>query len=304
MIYYLAVDGGGTKTKVLCAGENGEVVGEGLSGPTSLAVSNVGAASFSLREAIRQATLNLPPGFRVKKLVMGLAGVDTPGETEKAEQAFKPVFDDFGVESHELMNDVMIALRTATDSNDAVALISGTGSNCFGLNSQGQTAKTGGLDFLLTDQGSGYEIGMHVLKVAAKSYDGRIAKSILEQMVNSYFQVASVPEMKDHIYNPILSKMQIAALATLAFDAAEAGDSAAQAIIDQAIVDLCLMAEVVIKDLALTDKPADLVLAGKIMHQAYINQRVAQKLLALSPQLNVLLPDKEPVYGALKIAMR
>lgn len=304
MTYYLAIDGGGTKTKVVCADENGEVVGEGLSGPTSLTVSNLGAASFALREAIRQATQNLPPGFSIKRLVMGLAGIDTEVEKEKTQTAFKHVLSDFQVEEFQFMNDIFIALRTATDSNDALAIISGTGSNCYGLNSAGQSHKTGGLDYLIADQGSGYEIGLNVLQMAAKSYDGRITKSSLEQKVNNYFQTKSIPDLKQSVYNPVLTKMQIAALARLAFEAMSEGDKVAKFIIDQAAEELVLMAKVVIEKLELNQKPADCVFAGKVLLNEYMKDYVGGKLQEMYPQLVIKIPEQEPVYGALKMALK
>ncbi|MDH5533106.1 MAG: hypothetical protein OEX81_01625 [Candidatus Pacebacteria bacterium] len=304
MNYFLAIDGGGTKTRVLCADENGEVVGEGLSGPTSLTVSNLGAASFALREGIRQATQNLPPGFTIKKLVMGLAGIDTEIEKKKTEESFRHVLSDFQIEEFQFMNDIYIALRTASDSNDALAIISGTGSNCFGLNSEGQTHKTGGLDYIISDQGSGYEIGLSVLQMAAKSYDGRAPKSLLEQKVNSYFQTASIPDLKQSVYNPVLSKMQIAALAKLAFEATAEGDAAAKSIIDKAGEELFIMAKVVIEKLGLNNRPADCVFAGKVLLNDYMKQLVSGKLSQAFPTLNIVIPTKDPVYGALRIALQ
>jgi N-acetylglucosamine kinase-like BadF-type ATPase len=304
MIYYLAIDGGGTKTRVLCADENGEVVGEGLSGPTSLTVSNLGAASFALREGIRQATQNLPPGFVIKKLVMGLAGIDTEVEKEKTQEAFKHVLSDFQIEEFMFMNDIYIALRTASDSNDALAIISGTGSNCFGLNSEGKTHKTGGLDYIISDQGSGYAIGLGVLQMAAKSFDGRIATSKLEQKVNAYFQTASIPDLKQSVYNPVLSKMQIAALAKLAFEAMAEGDIAAKYIIDKAAEELFLMAKIVIERLGLNSKQAECVFAGKVLLNDYMKQYVSGKLSQAFPSVKIVIPTQDPVHGALKIALQ
>jgi N-acetylglucosamine kinase-like BadF-type ATPase len=304
MIYYLAIDGGGTKTKVICADENGEIVGEGLSGPTSLTVSNLGAASFSLREGIRQATQNLPPGFTIKRLVMGLAGIDTEKEREKTETSFKHVLSDFQVEEFQFMNDIYIALRTATDSNDALAIIAGTGSNCYGLNSEGQSHKTGGLDYIISDQGSGFAIGLAVLQMAAKSYDGRIAPSKLEIKVNEYFQTSSIPELKHSVYNPVLSKMQIAALARLAFEAMDEGDQTAKYIVDQAGEELLVMAKVVIERLGLDKRDSDCVFAGKVLLNDYMKEYVAGRLKQAFPNVRIVIPDKDPVHGALKIAMQ
>lgn len=303
MNYYLAIDGGGTKTQVLCANEGGEVVGEGLSGPTSLTVVNAGAAGFALREAIRQATENLPPGFVVLRLVMGLAGLDTPEEVEKAKHSFEQVLTDFEVKEFVLVNDILIALRAVTDKNDAMAIISGTGSNCYGINSKGEIAKTGGLDFLLSDEGSGYAIGLNVLKAATHSFDGRLPKSQIESLVNEYFETKSIPEVKQHVYSPILTKMQVAGLAKLAFQAHEKGDVVATAIIDQAGDDLFAMAKIVIEKLDLNNSGGDCVFSGKVLSDEYLRQQLKDRLLADYPGLNILFPTAEPVYGALKIAL-
>lgn len=304
MNYYLAVDGGGTKTQVLCADENGEIVGEGLSGPTSLTVVNSGAAGFALREAIRQATENLPPGFVVLRLVMGLAGLDTPEEVERAKASFKQVLTDLEVKEFVLINDILIALRAVSDKANALAVIAGTGSNCFGLNAEGQTAKSGGLDFLLSDEGSGFAIGLAVLKAAAQSFDGRGQKTALEKLTNDYFETQSVPEIKHHIYNPILTKMQIAGLAKLAFDGLEQNDGVAKAIIDQAIEDLFVMAKVVIEKLDLQNRDSDCVFSGKVLSDPYLSNALKAKLNQHYPNLQVLPPQEEPVYGALKIALK
>lgn len=303
MNYYLAIDGGGTKTQVLCADENGEVVGEGLSGPTSLTVVNSGAAGFALREAIRQATENLPPGFVVTRLVMGLAGLDTPEEISRAESSFKQVLTDIEVREFVLINDILIALRAASDKNDALALISGTGSNCFGINAEGESAKAGGLDFLLSDEGSGYAIGSAVLKAVAKSFDGRGSKTILEQLTNDYFETSGVPEIKHHIYNPLLTKMQVAGLAKLAFDALEQNDEVAKEIVDEAAEDLFLMAKVVIEKLKLQERPSDCVFSGKVLLSDYLKNKLKEKINQSYPSIQVLVPEDEPVYGALKIAL-
>lgn len=303
MNYYLAIDGGGTKTQVLCADEKGEIVGEGLSGPTSLTVVNAGAAGFALREAVRQATQNLPPGFVVLKLVMGLAGLDTAEEITRAEASFKQVLTDFNIKEFVLINDILIALRAVTDKTDAVAIISGTGSNCFGLNSQGQSAKAGGLDFLLSDEGSGYAIGLTVLKAVAKSFDGRGKKTILEEMVNRYFDTKSIPEVKHHIYNPILTKMQVAGLAKLVFDALEQNDEVAKEIIDQAAEELLIMIKVVVEKLNLQNTAGDCVFSGKVLTSLYLSNLLKSKLNELYPLLQVLTLNADPVRGALKIAL-
>src|SRR5258708_3438627 len=120
MKYYLAVDGGGTKTHVLCVDETGSQIGEGISGPTNLTVTSVGSASFNLQEAIRQATPNLPPGEKITKLVMGLAGLDSPAELQNAHQIFTQALQYSPIEQITLVNDTLIALASGSDAKNEI----------------------------------------------------------------------------------------------------------------------------------------------------------------------------------------
>lgn len=303
MEYLLAVDGGGTKTKVLCADLDGNVVGEGLAGPTNLTATSVGAASFNLREGIRQATQGLAEGWTIKRMVMGLAGMDTSSEYNKAHKIFNEALGEYQIQEVKLINDIEIALESGTSKADAVALIAGTGSNCFGRNAEGKEVKVGGMDFLLTDQGSGYAIGRAVLRSAVKSYDGRIERSLLEQMVCEHFHLPSIGELKDAVYNPMLSKAEIAELTAVCVEAFNQGDAVARSILDHNIDELYMMVDTVMTKLDMASRQVDVVFVGGISKVQYIADRLTEKVRSLCPGVTIITPDQEPVYGALKMAL-
>ena len=302
--YFLAVDGGGTKTDTICADSSGNVVGRGLAGPTNLTSTSVGAASFNLIESIRQAVETLPEseqsGFPI--LVMGLAGLDSQKEYDEAFSVFSNAIAHYKIKKFILMNDSFIALQNGTDSADAVILIAGTGSICLGKNSQGQTAKVSGMDYLLADQGSGYEIGRHVLREAVKSFDGRSRKSILEELVCKHFKIATIYDLKTVVYYPPLTKIEVAELAPLCTQAYEAGDAVAKDILDWAVTAIVIMVTTVADKLSL--KKFDLVLSGAITNVVYIKENTSKVLEEKYPEINVITPKSEPVFGALKIAMK
>lgn len=302
--YFLAVDGGGTKTDTVCADQSGAVVGRGLSGPTNLTSTSVGAASFNLIESIRQAVETLPEseqiGFPI--LVMGLAGVDSQKEYQEAYDVFSRAVAHYKIDRFILMNDSMIALQNGTDSESAVILIAGTGSICFGKNQAGETAKTSGMDYLLADQGSGYDIGRHVLREAVKSYDGRSPKSLLEGLVCAHFKIGSIADLKNVVYHPPLNKIEVAELAPLCTQAFESGDAVAKDIFDWSIEGIILMVQTVVVQLKI--EKFDLVLSGAITTIPYISAGVCAALQTQYPQMQIIHPKTDPVFGALKIALR
>ncbi len=305
MQYLIGVDAGGTKTQARCVDETGVIVGEGLSGPASLTVMSAGAASFNVREAIRQAiepATSSGNEMVISRVAMGLAGMDTPPEEEMAKQVFGQVLAQFNIQDFVLVNDIVIALESGTTAADAIALISGTGSNCFGRNAAGLTAKTGGMDSLLTDQGSGYAIGRGVLRRVVKSFDGRAPRTILEELVCQHFRITTIAELKPKVTTPPLNKTEIAELAQVCLRGFDQGDQVARHILDDAIDELVLMATTVLTKLDLLGKATDCVLAGSITKIAYIQEQLKIRLSEKCPQLRVIIPDQPPVSGAVKLA--
>lgn len=303
MRYVIAIDGGGTKTQVWLADEAGQVVGEGQSGPASLVITPPEEAKANVYQAVEQALATLPPEAKVEKAFMGLAGVDIPIEVEKAQQIFAPIFTEKHIPDFTVVNDVEIALASGTSINNGIALISGTGSNCFGKNAAGQKARTSGLDYILADQGSGYSLGWHALRAAVKSYDGRAPKSILEALICQHFQVAEIPELKLKVYHPPLTKTQTAELAQLAEVALNQGDKVAQRLFDELVTELVEMVVAVATRLTMTDVPVECVMVGGMFRVPYVTDRLTEALKQRLPQLTLVKPAKPPVAGALRLAL-
>lgn len=304
--YLLAIDGGGTKTDAVIADENGAIVGRGLSGPTSIATTSVGAASFNLIEAVRQTVENLQSEEQIEfpVIVMGLAGLDSPKEHDEAYKVFLESLRNYNIGKFILLNDSLIALENGSENQNAVILISGTGSNCFGRNENGEIAKTSGMDFLLTDQGSGYAIGRRVLREAVKSYDGRSPKSMLEKLVTDHFKIASISELKSVVYNPLLSKVEIAGLSHLCSQAYNEGDQVAKDIFERIVNEIMIMVSTVVSRLGMQEKSFDCVFSGAITKLPFIQEKLAQILKAKYTGCNTIFPNEDPVLGALKIAVK
>lgn len=301
--FFLAVDGGGTKTTVWVANEKGEKIGEGKAGPMSLAATSPADATANFMTAVEQATTSLEEDISFHVLI-GLAGVDTKEEIEHAKTFFSDAFKKKCTCSEfKVVNDTVIALASGTHSANAICLISGTGSNCFGRNANGKMINAGGLDYLLADQGSGFDIGQQTLRAAVKSYDHRSKKSLLEKLVCDHFKIDSIAQLKNKVYHPQLNKTQIAELARICFSAREQFDATANEIIAEAIEEMILMVTAVMKRLVLVNTPTDLVLIGGIATDPYTKSQLKVRLKTKYSNLNIIVPEQPPVYGALQLAM-
>ena len=302
--YFIGVDGGGTKTDAIATDLDGKTLATANTGPTSLTATNLGMASFNLLEAIRQLTAELPADAHCKAVSIGLAGLDTEAEKTNASKIFGEALTRFPHDTLIVVNDIQPVLAAGTTNPDAIALISGTGSQCFGYTADGKTARTSGMDFLLTDQGSGYEIGRSVLRAAALSFDGRIEKSVLETLVLQHFEVTTYEELKAKIYAPLLSKAEVAELSKECVKAYESGDLQAKTILMEVVDDLELMVQAVVRRLELTQKPVEMVCSGSIVKLPMIFEPLKQRLSLQYPQLSISFLARPPAYGSVLIAQR
>ncbi|MGD9129175.1 MAG: BadF/BadG/BcrA/BcrD ATPase family protein [Candidatus Woesebacteria bacterium] len=303
MKYYIGIDGGASKTELVLADEAGKVLAELVSGPTNLDVIAAEEAAANLEAVLNNTFNKFQDGASVENLVFGLAGVDNQEDKDNADKVFTPIFQKFSIKNYSIVNDAWIALASGSKKENAIILIAGTGSNCLGRNQKGQIAKTGGLDFLLAGEGSAYSIGLAVLKAATQSYDGRAKKTILEKLLCEYFKVDSILDLKSKVYQPLLSKKQIAQLAQLCTQAFEQDDLVAKEIFDQAISNLMNMVVTVIKKLDLQDTVTDVVLVGGLTRVTYIKEQLIARIKDFNSQIKPIFPKNSPAHGAIKMAM-
>ena len=298
----LGMDGGGTKTEVLLTDLQGKTLSSFIGGPTNLAAVPEKEALDNLEEAL-SAVFMQSPKVRVVQAVIGMAGIDTLSDEARFRPFADATLESFGIKKYQLFNDSAVALANGSDAANALILIAGTGSICYGHNSTGKTARAGGMDYLLADEGSGYWIGRKVLRAVVRAHDGRGLPTVMTELVLTHFGISKVSQLKQKVYQPQLSKMKIAELAKVWEQAVVRNDEIALIIQKQIIDKLALLVEAVARSLALTDKPFDLVLAGSIALLPVVQPLLRARLETTFPSLSICIPETTPVNGAIKLAL-
>lgn len=296
----LGIDGGGTKTQAILAMSDGSTIKEVTGGPTNPASNGLTAALTELEKILEKLLKGQPaPGVAV----MGLAGIDTPKDAEVFLEAVQPVIHEFGIKNLEVLNDAEIALENGTTADNAVILISGTGSVCFGRTPR-MTWRAGGMDYLLSDEGSGYWLGRSILRAVVRAADGRRPPTLFTDLVFDHFAINSIAELKQKVYNPLLTKTQVAALSKLWDPALAKADPLAKELQGQIINHLVDLVGAVVSALKLQTDPFDLVLAGSIATHPAIQTFLHSRLKSEYPIPTIVTPTTPPVYGAVKMAKK
>lgn len=296
---FLGIDGGGSKTRALVMSGDGTLLGVGTKGSSNCQIVGVEGALNALRSVIAVAcdAAGLAQNTTFDAACFGLAGVDSAGR--------RADFESWALREGlarrcAVVNDSEIVLAGGTPTGWGVALISGTGSICYGVAPDGRNARAGGWGYLLGDEGSGYQIALQALRLATQTADGRAEAHELLNAVLAQLGLAAPIELIAACYRPEVTPAEIARLAQLVLALANAGNRDAAGIVDLAALELARLLTAVARTLELHRPPVALG-GGLFVTDPQLWHRIARQVaIDLGPVATV----SDPAHGALAIARR
>lgn len=290
-MYYIGIDGGGTKTKMTLFDEQGQSIKEVILPTIHILTQEQEKCIQILKEGINQ----LDP-LEEAKVVAGLAGY---GQQQAVRKKIETVCQQaFGKRKYAIYSDVHIAMVGALDHKDGIVVISGTGSIALSINHH-QMKRCGGWGYQLGDEGSAYWIAKQMLSIYCKQVDGRLNKTVLYDMIMEKCSLQHDYDIITYINDLKNDRTAIASLAAINGEAAKQNDPYALQIYQKAAVELGSL----IKTLASDFSTPFLVsyIGGVFDHAKDELLKPLQKELELLP-CELVSPIHTPEYGAFVLA--
>lgn len=163
-MYYIGVDGGGTKTAFALFDEKKNIVEQ---------YETEGSNHENLEGAIPQAAGIIAGGVKgllekagitlndVGGILMGLAGIDhTYQHDEMVEELTK-----LGITDCRIYNDGFIVIKAGVGAGAGIGYNCGTGTCCNSIDSDGNMLQIGGFDVLSGDKGNGHWVGAQAFRI-------------------------------------------------------------------------------------------------------------------------------------------
>jgi N-acetylglucosamine kinase-like BadF-type ATPase len=296
--YVLGVDGGATKTLAAVLDLERMEVHLAHGGPSNEDAIGAHAAVAALLAVAGEATGRAGVSEdQLARSVLAVAGTDT----QSIERHVRDARADWIV-----VNDVVAAWAAATDAQPGIGVISGTGSNVFGVGRDGRSWRAGGWGHLLGDEGSGYWIGRESIKLALHDRDGTGPHTALSEHAQSFFGVPSAEALAAQVYSKPLTKAEIAAFAKVAGTLAERGERDARELYERAARELGAQIAAVIRETGLGDDPTasfPVGLIGSAFHAGEVFIGPLRKRVAeMAANAAVTVVDTPPVAGSLMLA--
>lgn len=295
--FVMGVDGGATKTlaAVLDLRERTLHLGHGGSSNPDAVGAHAATASLvkATDEAIGRAGISRE---QLDAAVLAIAGTDTEAVTANL-RASRP-------SSWVVVNDVVGAWAAATRALPGVGVISGTGSNVFGVGPDGRGWRAGGWGHVLGDEGSGYWLASQSIKAALSDRERSGPETALSAAAVEFFGVPSVEALAALVYSKPLAKGEIAAFAIETSRLAHAGDAVARGLYERAAVELGRQVAAVVEQTGLTGEFPVGLIGSAFKAGALFVEPLTAAVHLVAPRAQVAVLEMAPVGGCLLLAAR
>ncbi|MBV9180198.1 MAG: hypothetical protein JO356_02715 [Acidobacteria bacterium] len=297
MPFFVGIDGGGTKTRCL-VGDESSLLGAGSSAASKLLRVGEACTQNSLAAAIHEACVaaNISP----RAITSTCAGVTGASHAEVAKTIRRLVGQIVGG-NIEVVGDMEIALEGALGRGAGVVVVAGTGSIAYGRNRRGETARSGGWGSVVSDEGSGYWVGVNAIRAALRAQARGNPSPLLEK-----FMLALGASSLDQFIARAngCPPPDFASLFPMVLKAATEGEPVAAEVLSRAGRALAGIAEDVIARLFHAE---DIVVAGcggVFASSMQLRQAFSEQLRARVPGIQLVSGVIDPAFGALTRARR
>ncbi len=297
-MFYLGIDGGGTKTR--CAlGDESNVLATSMVGGSNLIRLGEAQARESIHAAVRQAcsAAHIAPD-QIHRICIGAAGAARPEIAAK----IRAIIAEVTPAAVEVVGDMVIALEAAFGSGPGVITIAGTGSIVWGRDGAGRTARAGGWGFAISDEGSGHWIGRHTVSAILHAHD-EDRPTVLTEMILCAWDLATLDALVQKANS--IPPPDFPRLFPIVLRAAEQSDPVAHAVLTDAATHLSNLAAMVIRRLSAQSPYVPVATTGSVFRQSNDVRRVFyNNLLATFPGIEICPNPAAPLEGALARARR
>ncbi|MGL5411620.1 N-acetylglucosamine kinase [Cetobacterium sp.] len=303
-MYYIGVDGGGTKTKFVLVDEKLEAIAETERGTTHLHQIGIEKlkkeVSVGVNEVCNKGNVKRED---IEFIFLGIPGYGESIEDKKLiENAIKVALEGY---KYKIDNDCVSGWAAGTRCEEGINIIAGTGSMVFGMNDEGKQARVGGWGPTIGDDGSAHWIGIKVINEYTKQKDRRHKETILtkileeEKEINSYFGIVDLVFNK---YN--LSRTELAKFSIIGSKAAKEGCIACEKIFEEAAYELYLQVKALKEELDLKDNFILSYSGGVFNIGDLILKPLEKYLIAAGIKCIIKKPSISPAEGSALMAYK
>lgn len=302
MGYFLGIDIGNSKSHALIADNTGRAIGYGeaaCGSPEALGYEGMAKVLLDiLNQALSMAGITID---QISGAGFGMAGYDWPSQTELIRNKIDSILAPST--AYGLVNDTLLGLLAGSTNGFGLAVVAGTGCNCWGINPAGQIGRVTGEGGGFAEWGSGGDVIAMALHAVSKAWSKRGPETRLTQAFLSHFNAPDVLSLLEGLARGRYHMEAKDAL--MVVQLARDGDAQAVEILAWNGVQLGDLASGVIRQLHLEEDPFEIVLIGSLFECGDLLIEPMRKVVAnLAPGARLIPLPAKPVTGGVVLGAK
>lgn len=209
-MYYLGIDGGGTRTTAVVTDEKGNIITK----KTGRTINFYSVGNETARNNLSDLMNEITAETGIKSFTsafIGCSALDCEADEETTDALCKGVINAENIKMH---SDVYIALKSVKGAKLPCVAICGTGSIAAAEDNDGSIHVSGGWGHILGDEGAAYSIAVKALEICCQMCD-KGEKTPLLDSANEFFGTDDFRKAIDIIYSPDMTKDRLARFASV-----------------------------------------------------------------------------------------
>lgn len=282
----IGVDGGGTKTEFVMFDENGNILDRTVLSGCNPNVVGVDGAVSVLKSGINEL-LSKNPG--VAGIYIGAAGFLLSNKVSEIKNKLMEAYPNVKLRCK---SDMLNVVASCTNSDKCIGAVCGTGFVTY-AKIKGELIRYGGWGYLLSQKGSGFDIGRDAIYSALDDEEGTGKNTLITQMIKDKISFP-LENLVSAVYKN--GQAYIASFAPVVFDAYEAGDKLAENILKENAYAVSDILNFISDKYQITK---NVVLSGSLIssNDIYIGL-IKEKL---NSGIEVIVPNLPQIYGACRL---
>jgi N-acetylglucosamine kinase-like BadF-type ATPase len=297
--FFLGVDIGGTKSHALISDEAGNALGFGIHGPGNHEEVGYEGLRIALQTVTEKAlAMAKLTKAQISAAGFGVAGYDWPSERQPTLEAinsiglFSPV---------EAVNDTIIGLLAGASQGWGVAVVAGTGTNCWGWDEKHNVGRVTGVGF--GEYGGAGNLIDQALIAIAYEWTKRGPRT---QLASEFLHLTGAKDIPSLIEGIEMGEYFIGSdFAPVIYQVALQGDPVAHSIIEWAGSELGYTAQAVIRQLGIEQLEFEVVLVGSLYEMGEMIIAPMRRVITVeAPKVRLVRLSSPPVVGGVLLAMQ
>lgn len=303
-MFFLGVDGGGTKTSFALMDGNGIVKAMTTKGNADILRRGAEAVRAMLEDGISQVCQTA--GINREAITYSVLGIPSLGDEiiegiPKVEEMIRGVLRS---ERFLAVNDVEVGWAGSLACQPGIHLVAGTGAIGYGVDALGNKARSSGWGPELGDEGSAHWIGHKLLSLFSREADEREARTGIYDLVRKEFNLTNDFELFQVMSTDLNRREAVAGLAVLLYQLAINGETKAIQVFEEAAKELSLTSISILRRLQFNDgEEIPVSYSGGVFKSGPYVLEPLQKLLTKF-NAKLIQPRLEPVQGAVLYAYK